>query len=139
MLFYLGRDVLRWIDQCAEGLRREPELRNTGIEPQSFASLLIDDPPAHVREKLTNWGVQDYRAIFARSIGLNAIFAEPPDQSFLAPDFIRHYHYYADQTYTCWRASRDYSRIRSEDFSFELYASGEYSRLLEREWADEPS
>jgi hypothetical protein len=137
MLFYVGRDVLRWIDQCAEGLRRDPELRQANIEPQSFASLLIDDPPAHVRSKLTDWGVQDYRAIFARSIGLNAIFADAPDQSVLNPEFIRNYHYYADQMYTCWRSSRDYDRIRSEDFSFDLFASGEYSRMLERQWSSE--
>lgn len=134
MLFYVGRDVLRWIEQCAEGLRRHPAMRDVGIEQQSFASLLIEDPPDHVRGKLTDWGVQDYRAIFARSIGLNAIFSEVPEQSILSSEFIRNYHFYADQMYTCWRSSRDYSRIRSEDFSFDLYASGEYSRLLEQEW-----
>jgi hypothetical protein len=136
MLFYVGRDVLRWIEQCVEGIRREPEMRESGIEPQSFASMLIDDPPAEVRDKLTDWGVQDYRAIFARAVGLNAIFSEVPDQSLLASEFVRNYHYYADQMYTCWRTSREYNRIRSEDFGFDLFASGEYSRMLEREWSE---
>ena len=136
MLFYVGRDVLRWIEQCVECLHREPELREAGVEAQSFAAMLIDDPPSDVREKLTEWGVQDYRSIFARSIGLNAIFGEVPDQSMLASEFIRNYHTYADQMYTCWRATRDFARIRSEQFGFDLFASGEYSRLLEREWSE---
>ena len=136
MLFYVGRDVLRWIDQCVESIRREPELRNSGIEAQSFASMLIDDPPHDIKDKLTEWGVQDYRSIFARSIGLNAIFAEAPEIEHLAGEFIRNYHFYADQMYTCWRSSRDYVRIRSEDFGFDLFASGEYSRMLEREWSE---
>jgi hypothetical protein len=134
MLFYVGRDVLRWIDQCVESIAREPELRESGIEPQSFASMLIDDPPSDIREKLTEWGVQDYRAIFARSIGLNALFAEVPEPGLLAAEFIKNYHFYTDQMYTCWRSSKDYIRIKSEDFGFDLYASGEYSRMLEREW-----
>jgi hypothetical protein len=137
MLFYVGRDVLRWIEQCVECVGREPMLREAGIEPQSFASMLIDDSPAEIKEKLTEWGVQDYRAIFARSIGLNALFAEVPEQSQLALEFIRNYHTYADHMYTCWRSTREYNRIRSEDFGFDLYASGEYSRLLEREWSEE--
>src|SRR5688572_2383160 len=49
MLFYVGRDVLRWIEQCAESVRRLPELQNSAIETQSFASMLIDDPPSDVR------------------------------------------------------------------------------------------
>lgn len=134
MLFYVGRDVLRWIDQCVETVQREPQFRESGIEAQSFASMLIDDSPAEVKDKLNEWGVQDYRAIFARAIGLNSIFAEAPEQSLLSLEFIRNYHYYADQMYTCWRTSRDYARIKSEDFGFDLYASGEYSRMLERQW-----
>lgn len=136
MLFYVGRDVLRWIEQCVESVQREPGLRESGIEAQSFASMLIDDPPSEVRDKLTEWGVQDYRAIFARAIGLNAIFAEVPEPSLLASEFIRNYHYYADQMYTCWRSSREFVRIQSEHFGFDLFASGEYSRMLEKEWGE---
>ena len=29
-----------------------------------------------------------------------------------------------------------FSEIRSTNFTFDLYASGEYSRMLEREWED---
>jgi hypothetical protein len=135
MLFYVGKDVLRWIEQCVEVVQREPELRESGIAAQSFAAMLIDDPPPGIREKLSEWGVQDYRAIFARAIGLNSVFAEVPRQPDVTPDFTVNYHYFADQLYTCWRSAREFHRIRSEDFEFDLFASGEYSRLLEQEWS----
>lgn len=137
MLFYVGKDVLRWMEQCGEVVAREPELRDAEIEPQSFASLLIDEAPPAFREKLAEWGVQDYRAIFSRAIGLNSIFAEVPQREQLAFEFIRNYHYYADQLFTCWSNSRTCSRLRSQDFQFDLYASGEYSRMLEREWSSD--
>ena len=60
MLYYLGKDVLRWIDQCQDLIDRTPELRGNGLEPQSFASLLTGDPPGNVEEKLVSWGVADY-------------------------------------------------------------------------------
>ena len=135
MLFYVGRDVLRWIEQCVEVVDREIELREAGIAAQSFAAMLIDDAPAMIKDKLTEWGVQDYRAIFARAIGLNSVFAEVPRQMDLSPDFTVNYHYFADQLYTCWKAAREFQRIRSQDFTFDLFASGEYSRMLEQEWS----
>jgi hypothetical protein len=134
MLFYVGKDLMRWIDQCFGLVEREPELRAGGIEWQSFAAMLVDDPPDPVRDKLKDWGVADYRSIFARAIGLNAVFSETPDRLTLADEFVRNYHYYADKMYACWLGARAYIRIRSQDFDFELYASGEYSRILERQW-----
>lgn len=137
MLFYVGRDLTRWIDQCYGMIEREPDLRTAGIEMQSFAAMLVDDPPDAVRDKLKDWGVADYRAIFARAIGLNAVFAETPDRLTLADEFVRNYHFYADKMYACWLGARAFHRIRSQDFWFELYASGEYSRILERQWQEE--
>lgn len=139
MLFYVGKDVLRWLEQCMEVVAREPELRGGEIGAQSFAELLIDDAPAAIRDKLTEWGVHDYRAIFSRAVGLNSVFAELPQPGQLAYEFIRNYHYYADQLFQCWKNSRTYTRLNAEDFEFDLYASGEYSRMLEREWSDEGS
>ena len=137
MLFYVGKDVLRWLEQCLEVVAREPDLRQAEVEAQSFASLLIDEAPTAIRDKLAEWGVQDYRAIFSRAIGLNSVFTEVPQATQLAFEFIRNYHYYADQLFACWRTSRTYSRLRAEDFEFDLYASGEYSRILEREWSSD--
>ncbi len=137
MLYYVGKDLVRWIEQCTEFVDREPSLRTAGVEAQSFADMLVEDTPEAVREKLRKWGVADYRSIFTRAMGLNAVFADAPERTALADDFIRNYHQYADQLYESKRSSAHYASIRSSDFEFELYASGEYSRMLERQWQDQ--
>src|SRR3984957_19628378 len=71
MLFYLGKDVFRWIGQCLEMAKRSPNIESTSIKRQSFAGLLVGNPPAPVREKLIGWGVHDYPAVFARASGLD--------------------------------------------------------------------
>jgi hypothetical protein len=134
MMFFVGKDVVRWIDQCVGMAEREPVLQSAGIEWQSFAAFLVEEPPRNIREKLTNWGVADYKSIFIRAIGLNSIFSDVPEKMFLADDFVRNYHHYADQIYACRVGSGAFPRLRSADFAFELYASGEYSRMLARQW-----
>ena len=67
MLFYVGRDLVRWIGQCMEFVNRQPELENSGIKEQSFAAHLIQCAPPDVEAKLRKWGVIDYRAIFGRA------------------------------------------------------------------------
>jgi|SRR5579872_5186263 len=134
MLFFLGKDVLRWIDQCMEWTDREPELQGLDIRQQSFAGLLTSHPPESVKEKLVRWGVADYVSIFSRAIGLNALFIQPPAFDGLAEEFLRGYHRYADYLYRCYVESEPHRSIESRNFEFELYASGEYSRMLESEW-----
>jgi len=134
MLFYLGRDVFRWLDQCVEWSERIPQLVDAGIQQQSFAGLLTADPPPTVKDKLIRWEVGDYVSIFSRAIGLNAMFAEPPAIDSLSEEFLRNYHRYADALYRCFLDAQDYTPISRGNFGFELYASGEYSRLLESEW-----
>src|SRR5438477_5413187 len=73
MLFFLGKDVLRWAEQCSEWASRIPELEGAYIRGQSFAGLLTAGPPSAVKDKLIRWGVADYVSIFSRSIGLNAM------------------------------------------------------------------
>ncbi|MGH9629697.1 MAG: hypothetical protein ACRD7E_15385 [Bryobacteraceae bacterium] len=136
MLYYVGKDVVRWIHQCTEIVERDDELRDAGIRFQSFAALLIEDAPPPIEEKLQQWGVVDYKAIFSRSIALNSLFAEAPGRNILADEFLRYYYRYADQIFTCLRSSASFTMIRSTNFRFELYASGEYSRMLEREWQE---
>jgi hypothetical protein len=135
MLFYLGKDLHRWIDQCVEFATRVEELTCAGLGFDSFAELLIHDPPASVREKLSRWGVNDYPAIFSRAIALRTLFSELPPPEVLSPEFIRNYFRYTDHVYACRRELRSPRPISSANFDFALYASGEYSRLLEREWA----
>jgi hypothetical protein len=134
MLYYVGKDLIRWIDQCVEFANREPDLRVRDLKYQSFAALLVAHPPEPVREKLRKWGVADYRSIFSRALGLNAVFAQVPEQTTLAPDFIRHYYRYADQMFQLRQSATEFSELAPGEFDFQLYASGEYSRLLERQW-----
>jgi hypothetical protein len=135
MLFYVGRDLVRWMEQCLEFVERQPELRDAGIREQSFAAHLIHHPPAAVEAKLRRWGVADYRSIFARALGLNAIFAEVPPREMLADEFVRNYYRFADQMFQCRQAAVAFTDIKDFAFDYEIYASGEYSRMLERQWA----
>lgn len=137
MLYYVGKDLVRWIEQCLEQVDRQPELRNSNIKFQSFAAYLVDDAPAPVRAKLKKWGVADYKSIFARALGLNAVFADVPAKDSLSPDFIRNYYRYADQMFAVLQHQVQFSRIQPQEFDFELYASGEYSRMLAQEWERE--
>jgi hypothetical protein len=134
MLFFLGKDVFRWIDQCVEWAERVPELAALEIRRQSFAALLTKDPPEAVKEKLVRWGVVDYVSIFSRAIGMNAVFVEPPPFETLNEDFLRHYHRYPDFLYRCYMESEPYQGLSPANFRFALFASGEYSRMLESEW-----
>lgn len=135
MLFYVGRDLVRWIDQCMEFVNRHEDLRACGIKAQSFAAHLIQQPPAEVEAKLRKWGVVDYRSIFGRALGLNAIFADIPERDQLSDDFVRNYYPYADQMFYCRQSSVSYTELKDRGFEYEIFASGEYSRMLEREWA----
>jgi hypothetical protein len=137
MLFFLGRDVFRWIGQCVEWSQRKADPENLPLAPQCFAVLLVRNPPINVREKLERWGVADYCSIFARAIGLNVLFAEPPPAGTLSQEFLCNYHRYADALFHAYLASQPEKPGDSTLFQFELYASGEYSRKLESQWEGE--
>jgi hypothetical protein len=137
MLFYVGKDLLRWIDQCLEYVNRDAELRGKGIRYQSFAALLVNQPPATVQAKLRRWGVADYRSIFTRALGLNVMFAGAPERDLLADEFIRNYYRYADQLYACRQNQTAFTTAEGMGFEFEIFASGEYARLLEQEWEED--
>ena len=51
-------------------------------------------------------------------------------------EFVRNYYRYADQAFLSRQNSAPHSPIVAKDFGFELYASGEYSRMLEKAWAE---
>src|ERR1035437_2136084 len=104
------------------------------IRHQSFAGLLTKDPPEAVKEKLVRWGVVDYVSIFSRAIGMNAVFVSPPAFETLNEEFLRNYHRYPDFLYRCYMESEPYESLPSTNFRFILYASGEYSRMLESQW-----
>lgn len=139
MLFFLGKDLFRWIDQCLEWAQRVPEFKAMEIRRQSFARMLTKDPPEPVKEKLVRWGVADYVSIFSRAIGMNAMFVEPPAFETLNEEFLRNYHSYPDFLFRCYMESDTYETLASANFRFTLYASGEYSRMLESEWEGDAS
>jgi hypothetical protein len=137
MLFFLGKDVFRWIDQCTEWAERTPALRDQGICSQSFVVLLTAYTPDAVKEKLTGWGVADHSSIFSRAIGLNVLFTQPPPFELMSDEFLRNYHRFADALHCAYVSSQPHRALNNGAFRFELYASGEYSRMLESKWAEE--
>jgi len=136
MLFYVGKDLARWIEQCVEFVDRQRDEVDAGVTRQSFATLLVHDAPASVQAKLRKWGVGDYRAIFTRALGLQCLFANVPERQVLSDDFVRNYYRYADQMFAMKQGEAEFTLIASRDFKFELYSSGEYSRMLERSWEE---
>jgi len=139
MLFYVGKDLLRWIEQCLEFVERSADLRASGIKYQSFAAYLVSYPPPEVQAKLRKWGVADYKAIFSRALGLSTILAAAPERQTLADEFVRNYYRYADQLFAMRQSETVFQDISTFGFEFDLFASGEYSRMLEREWAESES
>jgi hypothetical protein len=139
MLFYVGKDLLRWIEQCLEFVERSPDLPGSGIKYQSFAAYLINHTPPEVQAKLRKWGVADYKAIFSRALGLSTVLAAAPDRDTLSDEFVRNYYRYADQLFASRQGETVFEDISNFGFEFDLFASGEYSRMLEREWAESES
>src|SRR6185312_2125340 len=133
MLLFLGKDVFRWMQQCVGHLEAAEDSDDRLVE-QSFAALIVEDPPACVQVKLESWGVNDRRAIFSRAIGIHSVFAEPPPIESLSPIFLRNYHRYADHAYICYQHSRAFLALDSSSCRFEIYASDDYARLLSEEW-----
>jgi hypothetical protein len=138
MLYYVGLDLNRWLEQCTEVAAHEDQLKATGLSKSSFASLLVADAPGHVHSKLQGWGVADYKSLFSRALGLNAVFACPPEKKITQAEFLLDYHHYADGFFRCWRETQAGDPATPDAFTFELYASGEYSRILEHQWRSEP-
>ncbi len=138
MLYYVGLDLNRWLEQCIEVADREEKLEATGLSKSSFAGLLVSQPPRHIQEKLHGWGVADYKSLFSRALGLSAVFARAPESDIAQAGFLLDYHSYADAFFRCWSEGQTGSAVTPDDFTFDLYASGEYSRILEKEWGSEP-
>ena len=134
MLYFLGKDLLRWAEQCADFASRMPDLQKLGIRVQSFASLLVESPPPRVAAKLTKWGVTDFKGVFSRAFGLSACFAEPPTETSIMPVFAESYHRFSDYLFLCFQNLVPYLPLTGDRFVFELYASAEYSDLLAKNW-----
>ncbi len=134
MLYYVGKDINRWVEQCLDCIRRTDAGLAPRIQSQSLLTLLIQNTPAHVREKLQKWGVSDYRALFSRGLGLNLIFANAPERSALTEEFVCNYYRYSDQVFCSYQSGTSHTVLDPALFHFDLFSSGEYSRILERLW-----
>ena len=134
MLFYIGKDLLRWMEQCVETSTSSRSFEGRSIRPETFGVLLVQNIPDHVRAKLEAWGVLDHCALFRRAIGLHSVFSGFPGVGDFAPDFLRRYHRHLDQWYEQRLIDATFDRPQPEEFIFDLYASGEYSMMLEESW-----
>lgn len=133
MLFYIGKDLVRWIEQCVEAAGKEtPQAPKPTFE--SFTALLLSQPPDSVKTKLLSWGVVDFVALFRRALGLHQIFQDVPGPESFTEHFLRHYHQYADQWIGSRMERQPYPEISADSFTFDLFASGEYTQMLERNW-----
>ena len=135
MLVFLGKDIFRWLEQCVESLKvNDGEVSR--VTAQSFAALVVEDPPEAVRRKLENWGVTDRRAVFSRAIGIHALFQDPPPPESLSPVFLQNYHRFADHAYICFQHLDAFTPLDTRKFEFEIYASEEYARMLSDQWSN---
>ncbi|MFL6447850.1 MAG: hypothetical protein ACJ746_09205 [Bryobacteraceae bacterium] len=136
MLFYIGKDLTRWMDQSAESVHLSGLFTGRRIRPETFGAFLVQHVPQHVKAKLESWGVADFCALFRRSIGLHAIFREFPAAENFSADFLRRYHRHLDQWYETRMREMGFERAEAHEFVFDLYASGEYTTLLEQSWSE---
>jgi len=136
MLYYIGKDILRWFEQCTETVSALSEFEGRRLRAESFAVFLVQHVPAHVRTKLEGWGVLDFCALFRRSIGLHVVFTELPAAEGFSPDFLRRYHRHLDQWYEQRLRDTVFDRPEADEFTFDMYASGEYTLMLEQSWSD---
>jgi len=136
MLYYIGKDLLRWFEQCTETVSALGTFEGKRIRPETFAVFLVQHVPPHVRTKLEGWGVLDFCALFRRSVGLHVVFTELPPAEGFSPDFLRRYHRHLDQWYEQRLRDAIFERPEADDFTFDLFASGEYTLMLEQSWGE---
>ncbi len=138
MLYFLGKDLLRWIDQCVDFVERTPELGKRGFVAQSFAAFLVEHPPASIVQKLQMWGVTDQRSVFSRALGVTSVLNGPPSSEVHSAMFLNHYHRFVDYLYVCYQNLVPFTELGSDNFTVEMYASAEYSQKLEEQWEKNP-
>jgi hypothetical protein len=134
MLYFLGKDIMRWSEQCVDFAKRQPLLQDLGIRDQSFSALLVETPPKALIEKMAAWGINDRRSIFSRAIGLNVVFTEPPRMELLSTMFLQSYQRFSDYFYVCYQNLLPFAPLDSEKFMFEIYASEDYAKKLSEGW-----
>jgi hypothetical protein len=137
MLFFLGRDLMRWIDQCMDFVTRTSELSSKGLGAQSFAAFMVENPPDSITEKLRIWGVTDRKSVFSRALAINSLLNQPPTAESLSPVFLQNYHRFLDYQFICFQNLEPFTEIGPANFEVQMYASAEYSQMLAEQWAKE--
>jgi hypothetical protein len=132
MLCLIGKDLNRWLGQCVEVASGDPEL--AGLSECNFIAALLVAPPTSLLQKMHSWGVKNFQVIFSRAIGLNTVFPHPPLPADVSESFLRDFHKYADALYDARLKPEGDAPIQEHTFTFEIYASGEYSSYLEKIW-----
>lgn len=130
MLCFTGKDVMRWIAQCVDFASRDEELAKTGIRPQSFADLLVNRTPPQVSARFESWGVNDFRRVLLRAIGVNAVFPTPPDYGVIGAEFLEEYYAFADSLFATYQGLTPFAALDAGVFGFALYTSDEYLSTL---------
>jgi hypothetical protein len=130
MLSLAGKDVMRWIAQCMDFASRDQVLASAGIQPQSFADLLVNRTPPGVAARFEKWGVLDYRRLLARAIGVNAVFPNPPEFGVISAGFLAEYYAYTDSLFACYQGITGFAPLDPASFGFALYTSDEYMSTL---------
>src|SRR3954471_2759560 len=120
MLFYIGKDLMRWMEQCAESVQLSGQFAGRRIRPETFGAFLVQFVPQHVKAKLEAWGVADFCALSRRSIGLHAIFREFPAAENFSADFLRRYHRHLDQWFETRMRETGSERAEAQEFVFDL-------------------
>ena len=54
----------------------------------------------------------------------------------LSDDFLRNYHRFADHLFACTERLEPFALIHAANFQFDLYGSGEFSRILAEQWGE---
>ena len=132
MLCLIGKDLNRWLSQCVEMTSGDPKCPATS--ERDFIGSLLFATPRPVQEKLRSWGVASFQIIFSRALGLNSVFPHPPESADVPEPFLRNFCNYADALFDARMKDENASPFQEDRFTFEIYASGEYSSLLEKTW-----
>jgi len=126
MVCLVGKDLMRWIRQCLDFAGRDEVLARAGIQEQSFADLLVNQTPPSVIARMEAWGVKDFRRIFVRGIGINAVFPEPPPYAVLSTEFLESCYSFCDSLFACYQSLKHFTRLEPAQFEVSLYTSDEY-------------
>jgi hypothetical protein len=137
MLYFLGKDLSRWLNQCEEFAQRNRILQESGVTRDSFADILVKDPLPAIAEKMRRWGIADCAPVFRHALGLSILFETMPPREVLSDEFLCHHRRYATALFDVSHEGTKFATIQRSEIHFELYASAEYVKLLEAQWASD--